>query len=234
MGIAGRVTARPFAALALVIGFAAAAAPASADIRINEIESQPTDWVELTNTGVAAVDIGGYVLRDSGPANPTTIPAGTMLQPGAFFSIDSNAGLGNPDGVRLFDAGGAMIDNYSYDDHAGQTYGRCPDGTGAFVSTEAPTRGAANACPPTGVAWPGGAAVSILDDAATFGENVSGLAYQPSGTSAPGVLWGVRNSNDVLALPHGARAGRCGRRPHPATPRRSSTRTGSALRTRRA
>ena len=156
MGNAGRVPARAFAALALVIGFAAAAAPASADIKINEIESQPTDWVELTNTGAAAVDIGDYVLRDSGPANPTTIPAGTMLQPGAFFSIDSNAGLGNPDGVRLFDAGGTMIDSYAYDDHAGQTYGRCPDGTGAFVNTEAPTRGAANACPPTGIAWPGG------------------------------------------------------------------------------
>ena len=60
MGTAGRASARPFAALALVIGFAAAAAPASADIRINEIESQGrADWVELTNTGPAAVDIGG-------------------------------------------------------------------------------------------------------------------------------------------------------------------------------
>ena len=119
-----------------------------------------------------------------------------MPQPGAFFSINSIAGLGNPDAVRLFNAGGTLIDGYAYDDHAGQTYGRCPDGTGAFVNTEAPTRGAANACPPTGIAWPGAAAISILDDAATFGQNVSGLAYQPSGTAAPGVLWGVRNSNE--------------------------------------
>ena len=130
-----------------------------------------------------------------------------MLQPGAFFSIDSNAGLGNPDGVRLFDAGGTMIDSYAYDDHAGQTYGRCPDGTGAFVNTEAPTRGAANACPPTGIAWPGGAAISILDDAATFGENVSGLAYQPSGTAAPGRAVGRAQLQAVLALPHGHERG---------------------------
>ena len=32
------------------------------------------------------------------------------------------------------------------------------------------------------------------DDVVTFGEKVSGLAYQPSGTAVPGVLWGVRNS----------------------------------------
>ncbi len=189
----------------------------------------------MTNTGPAAVDIGGWVLRDSGQNNPTTIPAGTMLQPGAFFSIDSNAGLGNPDAVRLFNPGGTLIDSYAYDDHAGQTYGRCPDGTGPFVNTEMPTRGAANACPPTGSPWPGGAAVSILDDAATFGENVSGLAYQPSGTAAPGVLWGVRNSgpsslfrmvpSGALWSPVVAPA---------ASPRRWCTRTGSAPRTRRA
>jgi hypothetical protein len=186
------------AAFGLIVGFAAAAGPASADIRINEIESQPAagnDWVEITNTGAAAVDIGGFVLRDSGQANPTTLPA-LQLQPGAFFSIDSNAGLGNPDAVRLFDAGGTLIDSFAWDDHAATTYGRCPDGTGDFVTTDTPTRDAANTCPPKGDVWPGGAAVSILDDAPAFGENVSGLAYQPSGTGAPGVLWGVRNSGD--------------------------------------
>ncbi|MDQ2676965.1 MAG: hypothetical protein M3Y34_09165 [Actinomycetota bacterium] len=31
-----------------------------------------------------------------------------------------------------------------------------------------------------------------------FGQNLSGLAYQPSGTSAPGVLWAVRNSPSTL------------------------------------
>src|SRR4051794_40971992 len=120
MRIAGRPSARAFAALALVAGFASAAAPASADIRINEIESQAIgggpDWVEVTNTGAAAVDIGGYQLRDSGNANPTNIPAGTILQPGAFFAINSNAGLGNPDQVRLFDNGLTLIDSYSFAD----------------------------------------------------------------------------------------------------------------------
>ena len=195
MGIAGRAPARALAAMAVIAGFAAAATPASADIKINEIESQPTDWVELTNTGPAAVDIGGWRIRDNDDNNAvTTIPSPTVVQPGAFFSIVPNAGLGNPDAVRLFNPANTLIDHYEYADHAGQTYGRCPDGTGPFVSTEAPTRDAANACPPTGSPWPGGAAISILDETTTFGENVSGLAYQPSGTAARGVLWGVRNS----------------------------------------
>jgi hypothetical protein len=198
MRIGRSLAARTAAAVVITAGLAVAAAPASADIRINEIESQDAgggnDWVELTNTGAATVDIGNYVLRDSNPAPTTTIPAGTMLAAGAYFAIDSNAGLGNPDEVRLFDNGGTPIDSYAFADHAGQTYGRCPDGTGAFVNTDRPTRGMANACPVAGDPWPGGAAISILDDAATFGQNVSGLAYQPSGTAAPGVLWGVRNS----------------------------------------
>jgi hypothetical protein len=46
----------------------ALSAPALADIRINEVESQSegADWVELINTGFAPVDVGGYVIRDSG------------------------------------------------------------------------------------------------------------------------------------------------------------------------
>lgn len=45
---------------------------------------------------------------------------------------------------------------------------------------------------PTGLPWPGSATVS---DASTyaFGGNMSGLIEEPSGTSAPGVLWAVRN-----------------------------------------
>ncbi len=47
-------------------------------------------------------------------------------------------------------------------------------------------------------AWPGSSAVSIADDSDVFGQNLSGLAYRPSGSSAPGVLWAVRNSPSSL------------------------------------
>jgi len=45
--------------------------------------------------------------------------------------------------------------------------------------------------------WPGGSAVSEVDELNAFGTNVSGLAYQPSGTGARGVLWAV-NNNAIL------------------------------------
>ena len=68
----------------------AGAAPAAADIRINEVDSQPTDWVELTNTGAAPVVIDNYVLKDSGNGQNVTIDNKT-LQPGEFFGRTSPA-----------------------------------------------------------------------------------------------------------------------------------------------
>ncbi len=46
--------------------------------------------------------------------------------------------------------------------------------------------------------WPGGSAVNEADDPGEFDGNVSGLAYQPSGSSDPGVLWAVRNAPSTL------------------------------------
>ena len=54
------------------------------------------------------------------------------------------------------------------------------------------------ATPASGSVWPGGTTVSFADGVNVFGENLSGLAYQPSGSSAPGVLWAVRNSPSTL------------------------------------
>ncbi|MEA2346576.1 MAG: hypothetical protein QOG62_363 [Thermoleophilaceae bacterium] len=56
----------------------------------------------------------------------------------------------------------------------------------------------AAATPAWGAAWPGGSAVATADDLNVFGTNLSGLTYQPSGTSAPGVLWAVQNSPSML------------------------------------
>ena len=93
------------------------------------------------------------------------------------------------------------VDSYSWTAHAvATTYGRCPNGTGAFTTTAASTRGAANVCPATSspCPWPGGSAVATADGVNVFGTNLSGLAYQPSGSSARGVLWAVRNSPSTL------------------------------------
>jgi hypothetical protein len=177
---------------ALALAFAAAG-PASADIRINEIDSQPSDFVELYNTGNAPVDITGYTVIDGGGNTAVTFGAKT-LQPGEIYAADAT-GLGNDDEAHLFN-GATELDSFKWGPHALESYGRCPDGTGVFRQTLAPTKGAANQCGPFGDAWPGGTA--IVEDPTFIGGNVSGLAYQPSGTSARGTLWAVQNSPSQL------------------------------------
>ena len=203
-----RALVAPFALILSLI----AVAPASGAVVLNEVESQGgvvTDFAELYNTGPDAVDIGGWVLRDSTnkAENSATVAGGTSLAAGAFHVIDLDA-FGNPDTARLFDNTAALVDSYSYGDHAVTTFGRCPDGTGDFVTTQEPTRGTANICPgppAAAAAWPGGSAVSIADPAFFFGTpgdptngDLSGLTYQPSATSAPGILWATRNSPSML------------------------------------
>src|SRR5688572_28735169 len=61
------------------------------------------------------------------------------------------------------------------------------------------TAWAASAHPPVGETWPGGASVVPADDTGTFGGNLSGVDYEPSGTAAPGVLWAVRNGPENLS-----------------------------------
>jgi hypothetical protein len=120
-------------------------------VKINEVESMggtPGDWVELTNIGTVTADLSGWVVSDNGTTNRFTIQAGTTLAPGAFVAIDVS-GLGDNDMARLFDQSATLVDSYTWTvPEQNTTYGRCPDGTGAFVTTTASTKGAANACPP--------------------------------------------------------------------------------------
>lgn len=121
-------------------------------LRINEVESQggdPDDWVELANAGTAAVDVGGLVLGDGDPADRYELPAGTAIPAGGYLVLeraDLGFGLGAADAVRLLRADGTVVDEHAWTQHATTSYGRCPDGAGAFVTTAAPTKGAANDC----------------------------------------------------------------------------------------
>lgn len=119
-------------------------------IRINEVQSDPTDWVELVNTGTTEVNVGSWLLSDdarlSDPAHLQAIPANTIIAAGAFLAIDMS-GLGKDDEVNLYlpDAV-TRVDTTTWpaDTHA-TTWGRCADGIGDFQVME-PTRGAANDC----------------------------------------------------------------------------------------
>ena len=64
--------------LAVIGALFVAAAPASAAVVINEVESDDAvvaDFVEVMNTGAAPVDLGGYVIKDSDNGHAFTIPS---------------------------------------------------------------------------------------------------------------------------------------------------------------
>ncbi len=175
---------------------------------INEVESSggmPGDWAELYNAGTAMADLSGWIFKDIDDTHVYVLPNGTVLAPGAYLVLDEAAfgyGLGASDSARLFDATGTtLVDSYTWTAHAPTTYGRCPDGTGAFQATGAATKGAANNCGMQGggigMPWPGTNTVTDVDATNTFGSNMSGLTYQPAMTGT-GILWGVRNSPSTL------------------------------------
>jgi hypothetical protein len=207
-------------------GVDAGAAPAI--VKINEVESSggiPDDWVELTNVGGSTADLSGWIVKDNDDTHLFVIPAGTMLAPGAFLALDVavSFGLGASDSARIYDPSLTLVDTYTWTSHATTTYGRCPDGTGPFVTTIASTKGTANACPVadagtsvdatsgadaaseassssdagdgglTFVTWPGANAV-VTADTGPMGGNMSGLEYQPAAGGSPAILWAVQNS----------------------------------------
>ena len=195
----------------------AAASPGAPNVcqpvQINEIEGKDgdnPDWIELANVTEAAVDITGWVLKDSSDANSYVIPA-TTVPAGGYVVLEQTAfdfGLGNPDSVRLFKADGTSpADSYEWADHATTTYGRCADGVGSFVATRSATKGAANDCPPPffGVEtqpWPGSQDITLADPLNAFvsdvsSGDVSGLAFDPH---EDGVLWAVKNKNRLFKL----------------------------------
>ena len=138
---------------------------------LNEINSSPDDWVELMNTGTEALDISGFELRDNSDDHRWRFPEGSMIAAGALLVVDAKSsgllyddqtkifeegtfeaaiGIGSGDSIRLYDKDGNLLDEYSWTEHASYdgdaakaSYGRYPDGTGAFRLTKE-TKGTAN------------------------------------------------------------------------------------------
>lgn len=143
-------------------------APVAGSIRINEVDSQPADWVEFYNPGTEALDISGYEIRDNSDDHRWRFRPGTQIGAGEFLVVEEGTiglvggvetafrdpiGIGSADRIRLFDSSGTQIDDTlpwqghaAIDgDFAAATLARCPDGIGAFVLAYA-TPGAANSC----------------------------------------------------------------------------------------
>ena len=138
-------------------GGSAGATSGGGSIKINEVESNggiPGDWVELYNAGTAAIDLSGYVFKDNDDTHSYTIPSGTVVAAGAYFMLEEAAfgfGLGAAESARLYLPGATtIVDSYTWTAHASTTYGRCPNGTGAFGTSTTITKGAANDCASSG------------------------------------------------------------------------------------
>jgi hypothetical protein len=147
--------------LLLFAGLCAAAPAANADVVLNEINCDGTDWIELGNTSATPADISGWVLSDepldgSGHPltlpNPTTIPGNGHLafvrnQPGSF-----TFGIGCADTIRLGSPGPVLTEEEMLPDidFDLDTWGRVPDATGDFRQT-LPTQGSTNQPSPSGV-----------------------------------------------------------------------------------
>lgn len=128
-----------------------AAAPA---IRINEVQPRPgspTGWIEFFNPTTSPVDMSDWTLVGNNFFGPEfRFAAGSVVQPNGFLVTEETAlpfSLEAPDNLHLFSKFGVQVDGVNVGQQPTTTFGRCPDGTAAFVTTTAATKGTTNACP---------------------------------------------------------------------------------------
>lgn len=135
--------------------------PTGKALVINEINSAPDDWIEFVNTGTTEINISGFEIRDNSNDHRWKFPENTTVQPGGRILVSADTaglvyddqkksyengtfqeaiGLGSGDSVRLYDTEENLLDSYTWSSHASYegseaaaSYGRYPDGTGAFM-----------------------------------------------------------------------------------------------------
>ncbi len=150
-------------------------------IVVNEMAASGGDWVELFNTGLAAVDVSNHGVADREDdggvrvARAVRFPTGTVV-PGLGYlvvmgniadagaGVQTACGMGGPptcfhatwgvgssagDTISFVSPTDQVLAQGVYPPNAvpsGQTWGRLPNGNGAFVANS-PTIGAANRAP---------------------------------------------------------------------------------------
>jgi len=114
--------------------------PVEAELRINEVQcSGDIEFIEVINTGTTDVDLRDWTLSDDDdPDDPSEIAdvGTTLLGPGQLTSVEiSTFGIGCDDEtVFLFDPDGEPVDTAEPPTPSlGASWGRFPDGTGAFA-----------------------------------------------------------------------------------------------------
>eukprot|EP01024_Parvocaulis_polyphysoides_P028672 TRINITY_DN25872_c0_g2_i8.p1 TRINITY_DN25872_c0_g2~~TRINITY_DN25872_c0_g2_i8.p1 ORF type:complete len:276 (-),score=45.71 TRINITY_DN25872_c0_g2_i8:63-890(-) len=125
---------------------------------INEVVHKPRnneeDWVELFNSCSEAVNLSGYLIRDSTTAT-FVLGQGTCVHqilPKSYLLLmrrqncSFEFGLGGEDSVHLFNTLGDEIDSTAWTTGAapeGKSWSRLPNGGGPFITTD-PTPGEFN------------------------------------------------------------------------------------------
>ena len=125
--------------------------PSVGTVHLNEVQCRGEEWVELYAPGEDALDLSGWRLTDD-PGNPAR---GQRLQgeieAGGFRVIEGEVlgfGIGcGQDELRLIDAAGETNDSVQVGaPPRAYTYGRLPNGVGAWAPTD-PTPGETNRAP---------------------------------------------------------------------------------------
>lgn len=127
----------------------------SSTLVLNELVAQASeggaDWIEIYNSGPAAVSLDGYLLEDSDPANRVVLPAGLSVPSRGYLvltqDVEFDFGLGRTDALFLMAPDETPVDSTSWMEpsaDAGLSWGRLPNGTGAFMSLRSPTPGEMN------------------------------------------------------------------------------------------
>jgi hypothetical protein len=111
-----------------LVAVTAASVPAA--VTINEMKLKGVEFIELYNSGPAAVDVTGWTLNDgTGPE----VLAG-VIAAGGFKNVATTLGLDNSGAVvELRDASGVLVDRVGYGNRGGaplgfNSTGRFPDG----------------------------------------------------------------------------------------------------------
>ncbi len=170
-------------------------------VRINEVVTNPVDWIELVNPTGQPIDVSGIIVKDDDDSHAYVIPAGTEIAAGGYFVIEADElgfGLGKADQVRLFE-GENLIGSTSWGpDHPLPSWGRCPDVTGPFAVTATATKGEPNFCEGEFIAgsWPGATDTLEIDQSPMFLSDSSGLDTQS--TSEGDFLWAVDNGTGTF------------------------------------
>ncbi|MDB6152363.1 MAG: hypothetical protein JWL90_816 [Chthoniobacteraceae bacterium] len=173
-------------------------------VRLNEILADSAtafDTIELYNGGTAAVNIGGYTLSDDPlELSKYTIPAGTMIAAGGYYSVTSAvSGISlDKDGETVYLRNGAtLVDSVSFGHQIAElTIGRI--GTSGDWALCTPTFGAANV--PLQLGDPGAVRISewFADGEVLYNNDFIELANPGP---LPVALAGMRLSDNPIGNP---------------------------------